>query len=139
MYRRISEVFDFKPPTHLERAEIWRLVTAHDAIPCEETIDWEAISLQYEGADWSEFPKPPDEGGGAYCEEHAAAYCDDAKQDQFHTKSVMEATIASFVKARPWLGLSRCSFAQSDNASNYRDPTIEVDCGPLGTRCFSVR
>ena len=48
MYRRISEVFDFKPPTHLERAEIWRLVTAHDAIPCEETIDWEAISLQYE-------------------------------------------------------------------------------------------
>ena len=48
----------------------------------------EAISLQYEGVGWSEFPKPPDEGGAAYCEEHAAAYCDDAKQDQFHTHQV---------------------------------------------------
>ena len=47
-YRRISEVFDFKPPTHVERAQIWRLVTAHEAIPCEDTIDWDAISLQYE-------------------------------------------------------------------------------------------
>ena len=48
MYRRISEVFDFKSPTHLERTQIWKLVTAHEAIPCEETIDWESISLQYE-------------------------------------------------------------------------------------------
>ena len=50
----------------------------------------------------------------------------------------MEATVTSFVKARPWLGKRRCSFAQSDNASNYRGPTIEVDCGQLGSRCFSV-
>ena len=71
----------------------------------------EATSLQHEGVDWPEYLKPPDEGGGTFCEEHAAAYCDDAKQDQFHTKSVMEATIASFARARPWLGLSRCSFA----------------------------
>ena len=40
----------------------------------------EAISLQPKGVDWSEYPKPPDEGGGAFCEENAAANCDDAKQ-----------------------------------------------------------
>jgi SpoVK/Ycf46/Vps4 family AAA+-type ATPase len=48
MYRRISEVFGFQPPTHVERAQIWKLVTEHDAIPCEPSIDWDAISLQYE-------------------------------------------------------------------------------------------
>ena len=48
MYRRISEVFDFQPPTHIERKAIWSLVTQHDAIPCEASIDWDAISLQYE-------------------------------------------------------------------------------------------
>ena len=112
-----GSMFVYKNPTSTEREE---------------------ISLQHGGIDWSEFPAPPDGGGPAYCEEHAAAYCDDAKQDQFHTKSVMEATVTSSVKARPWLGKRRCSFAQSDNASNYRDPTIEVDCGALGTRCFSV-
>ena len=48
MYRRISEVFEFKPPNYLERLEIWKLVTSHEAVPCDDTIDWESIALQYE-------------------------------------------------------------------------------------------
>mmetsp|Transcript_36418 Transcript_36418/g.72193 ORF Transcript_36418/g.72193 Transcript_36418/m.72193 type:complete len:623 (+) Transcript_36418:152-2020(+) len=102
------------------------------------TEEREEISKNHD-VDWSSYPKPPDQPGGlSFLEEHVSAYCDDAKQDQFHTKSVMEVTIKAFVTARPWLGTGRASFAQSDNAVNYRDPTIEVDCGVLGTRCFSV-
>ena len=48
MYRRISQVFDFKQPNYLERLEIWKLVTAHSAIPCCDDIDWEAVALKYE-------------------------------------------------------------------------------------------
>ena len=48
MYRRISEVFEFKAPSHIERRQIWDLVTEHESIPCDEGIDWDAISLQYE-------------------------------------------------------------------------------------------
>lgn len=48
MYRRISEVFEFKRPNYLERLEIWKLFMAHETIPCEESIDWESIALQYE-------------------------------------------------------------------------------------------
>ena len=50
----------------------------------------------------------------------------------------MEATIKAFVTARPWLGKECAGYGQSDNATNYRDPTIEIDCGSLGTRCYSV-
>jgi len=76
-------------------------ISAHGLIFMYKNLtkaELEAISLQNEGVDWSEFPKPPDEGRGAYCEGHAAAYCNDAKQDQFHIKSVMKAAVASFVK-----------------------------------------
>eukprot|EP00584_Thalassiosira_punctigera_P013422 CAMPEP_0172570708 /NCGR_PEP_ID=MMETSP1067-20121228/128532_1 /TAXON_ID=265564 ORGANISM="Thalassiosira punctigera, Strain Tpunct2005C2" /NCGR_SAMPLE_ID=MMETSP1067 /ASSEMBLY_ACC=CAM_ASM_000444 /LENGTH=716 /DNA_ID=CAMNT_0013362857 /DNA_START=9 /DNA_END=2156 /DNA_ORIENTATION=- len=48
MYRRISEVFEFKPPNYLERLQIWKLVTSHKSIPCDPSIDWESIALQYE-------------------------------------------------------------------------------------------
>ena len=48
MYRRISEVFEFQRPNYMERKEIWRIVTSHKSIPCEESIDWESIALQYE-------------------------------------------------------------------------------------------
>lgn len=48
MYRRISEVFEFSFPNYVERLKIWQLVTKHNAIPCEEDIDWDAIALQYE-------------------------------------------------------------------------------------------
>ena len=101
------------------------------------TEDRRKISENNE-VDWSEFPIPPDKGGLSLIEEHVSAYCDDAKQDQFHTKSVMEATVKAFVTARPWLGKEHTGYMQSDNATNYRDPTIEVDCGVLGTRCYSV-
>lgn len=101
------------------------------------TEDRRKISENNE-VEWSEFPIPPDKGGLSLIEEHVSAYCDDAKQDQFHTKSVMEATVKAFVTARPWLGKEHTGYMQSDNATNYRDPTIEVDCGVLGTRCYSV-
>jgi len=48
MYRRISEVFEFKPPNHAERLDIWRLLTSHASVPCEEDIDWESVALRYE-------------------------------------------------------------------------------------------
>jgi SpoVK/Ycf46/Vps4 family AAA+-type ATPase len=48
MYRRISEVFDFKRPNYPQRLEIWKQFMAHETIPCEESIDWESIALQYE-------------------------------------------------------------------------------------------
>jgi len=110
-------MFVYRNPTTAERAEISR----------------------EHGVDWAQYPPPPDaEGGLAFLEEHMVAYCDDAKQDQFHTKSGIEATVACFVKARPWLGKERVSHGQSDGASNYRDPTVEVGCGVFGTRCYSV-
>ena len=77
------------------------------------------------------------EGGLAYLEEHLNAYCDDAKQNNFHTKSVLDATIDVFLKARPWLGGARKGRVQSDGAGNYRDPTTEMDLNSVGTRCFS--
>ena len=112
-----GSMFVYRNPTTEERAE---------------------ISKEHGGVDWSSFPAPPDKGGLTFLEEHAIAYCDDAKQNQFHTKSVIEATVRAFVVARPWLGKDRVSFGQSDGASNYRDPTVDVDCGALGSRCFSV-
>ena len=36
-----------------------------------------------------------------------------------------------------WVAGNRSSYRQSDNASNYRDPTTEVDLLSVGTRCFS--
>ena len=41
-------MFEFKSPSHIERRQIWSLVTAHEAIPCADGIDWDGISLQYE-------------------------------------------------------------------------------------------
>eukprot|EP01048_Picozoa_sp_COSAG05_P023214 COSAG05_NODE_4932_length_1322_cov_1.217498_1_plen_159_part_10 len=41
-------MFEFKPPSHIERRQIWSLVTAHESIPCADGIDWDGISLQYE-------------------------------------------------------------------------------------------
>ena len=41
-------MFEFKRPNYMERLDIWKIVTSHDAIPCEKSIDWESIALQYE-------------------------------------------------------------------------------------------
>ena len=72
-----------------------------------------------------------------YLEGHFNVYCDDATQNAYHTHSVLDATIASFLEKRPWLASARPSFIQSDNASNYRSPTTEVGIASVGTRCFS--
>ena len=72
-----------------------------------------------------------------YFEGHFNVYCDDATQNAYHTHSVLDATIASFLEKRPWLASARPSFIQSDNASNYRSPTTEVGVASVGTRCFS--
>ena len=99
------------------------------------------ISGQYDTSsksiDWSKFSPPPEEGGLEFLEEHYDVYSNDAKQNNYHTKSVLDATIASFLEHRPWLAANRASFVQSDNASNYRDPTTEIDLMCVGTRCFS--
>ena len=96
------------------------------------------ISKESPDVDWKKFGAASDEAGGkTYLEEHFNVYCDDAKQNSFHTKSVMEATIKAFVKRRPWLKTGRNAFVQSDNAANYRSPTTEIDLLVVGTRCFS--
>ena len=97
----------------------------------------EEISQVYQ-VDWSPFGAASDEAGGLeYFEEHFNVYCDDATQNAYHTHSVLDATIASFLEKRPWLASARPSFIQSDNASNYRSPTTEVGVASVGTRCFS--
>jgi hypothetical protein len=96
-----------------------------------------AISLKLGGFDWEPFGLAPDEGGLSLLEEHINVYCDDAKQNNFHTKSMLDATVANFITARPWLNSGRKAFVQSDKASNYRDPTTEIDLPAVGTRCFS--
>jgi hypothetical protein len=99
------------------------------------------ISQQYDTSsrtiDWSKFSAAPDDGGLTFLEEHYDVYSNDAKQNNYHTKSVLDATIASFLRERPWLAENRQSFVQSDNAANYRDPTTEIDLQCVGTRCFS--
>jgi hypothetical protein len=72
-----------------------------------------------------------------FLEEHYNVYCSDSKQNNFHTKSTFDATIAAFLRQRPWLAKKRGSFVQSDNVSNHRDPTTEIDLECVGTRCFS--
>ncbi|KAJ0393396.1 hypothetical protein P43SY_005410 [Pythium insidiosum] len=47
MHRRITAVFEFKAPDHLQRREIWR-VLMHDALPVADDVDWDAIALKYE-------------------------------------------------------------------------------------------
>ncbi|GLE02341.1 hypothetical protein PINS_up018267 [Pythium insidiosum] len=47
MHRRITAVFEFKAPDHLQRREIWR-VLMHEALPVADDVDWDAIALKYE-------------------------------------------------------------------------------------------
>ena len=73
-----------------------------------------------------------------FLEEVFDVFADDAKQTTFHTKSNMEATIAVFLAGRPWLAAERRAFVQSDGASNYKEPTTELDIPVIGTRLISV-
>ncbi|CAK4675475.1 hypothetical protein LEN26_006393 [Aphanomyces euteiches] len=47
MHRRITAVFEYKAPDHLQRREIWRVLIS-DKLKCSPDIDWESISLKYE-------------------------------------------------------------------------------------------
>lgn len=38
---------------------------------------------------------------------------------------------------RPWLNEERRALEQSEGASNYRNPTLDLDCLVIGTHCFS--
>ena len=96
------------------------------------------IDREHGPQQWERFGPARDEAGGLrFLEENFNVFCDDAKQGTFHTQSEVEATIRAFLAGRPWLDRSRCAFVQSDNASNYRDPTTEVMCRSIGVRCFS--
>ncbi|RHY59338.1 hypothetical protein DYB34_005669 [Aphanomyces astaci] len=47
MHRRITAVFEYKAPDHIQRREIWRVLVS-DKLKCCPEIDWEAIALKYE-------------------------------------------------------------------------------------------
>jgi hypothetical protein len=96
------------------------------------------IDIKHGPVDWEPFGAASDEGGVEFKEEHFNVYCDDAKQNSFHTKSVMDASIAVFIEGRPWLNGAREARVQSDQAANYRDPTTEIDLTCVGTRLFST-
>lgn len=64
MHRRINAVFEIRPPSYLQRREIWRQLTSHPNMPLakareedpkeedkkeeEEGIDWDGLALRYE-------------------------------------------------------------------------------------------
>lgn len=101
-------------------------------------VERATISIEFPKIDWKAFgPASDEENGLEFLEEHLHVYADDAKQNRFHTKSVLEASVSNFLRARPWLNEGRRAFVQSDNASNYRDPTTEIDILVVGTRVFS--
>lgn len=95
------------------------------------------IDREHGPQQWEHFGARDEAGGLRFLEENFNVFCDDAKQGTFHTQSEVEAMIRAFLAGRPWLDRSRCAFVQSDNASNYRDPTTEVMCRSIGVRCFS--
>ena len=99
----------------------------------------EAIDKKFGNQPWENFGPAGDEDGAPhFLEEVFDIFADDAKQTTFHTKSNMEATIAVFLAGRPWLAEERRAFIKSDGASNYKEPTTELDIPVIGTRLISV-
>ncbi|DAZ96137.1 TPA: hypothetical protein N0F65_008716 [Lagenidium giganteum] len=47
MHRRITAVFEFKPPDHIQRRQIWK-VLLNDSLKTADDVDWDAIALKYE-------------------------------------------------------------------------------------------
>lgn len=76
---------------------------------------------------WESFPPPPDHDGPAFVIEHYDVLSNDSKQNNFHTRAVMQATLDEFHRLHPWITTDRSGFIQSDQAVNYRDPTTEID------------
>ena len=92
--------------------------------------------------DWTLFGPASDEGRSAsFLEEHVNTYSGDAKENNFHTKSTINATMRVFLQGGPWLNSNlngnREARIQSDNASNNGDPTPDVGSFCTGSRCFS--
>lgn len=96
-----------------------------------------AVSKDNPDLDWSTFPPAVDEDGPFYLERFLNEFCDNAKQDSYHTAAGIQLGINNFVEACPWLDKERRCFLQSDGAVNYHDPTTEVDLYWIGSRCFS--
>ncbi|EEY59154.1 uncharacterized protein PITG_11625 [Phytophthora infestans T30-4] len=48
MHRRITAVFEFKAPDHIQRRKIWDVLLLRGTLKTEEGIDWDAIALKYE-------------------------------------------------------------------------------------------
>ena len=96
------------------------------------------IDQKYGAQQWDKIgPAADEEGGLSMLEANYNSVGDDAKQDVFATHSQVEAATREFVAAHVWLDAPRRSMSQSDNASNYRDPTTERFWYLVGTRVFS--
>lgn len=50
---------------------------------------------------------------------------------------MLEACTTRFLENKPWLRGGRKGGWQSDNATNYRDPTLLVDAIAVGSHCFN--
>ncbi|CAH0482292.1 unnamed protein product [Peronospora belbahrii] len=48
MHRRITAVFEFKAPDHIQRRKIWDVLMVRGAMQAEPSIDWDTIALKYE-------------------------------------------------------------------------------------------
>ncbi|CAI5705672.1 hypothetical protein KXD40_000820 [Peronospora effusa] len=48
MHRRITAVFEFKAPDHIQRRKIWDVLLVRGAMQVEPGIDWDTIALKYE-------------------------------------------------------------------------------------------
>ncbi|KAE9017958.1 hypothetical protein PR003_g13684 [Phytophthora rubi] len=48
MHRRITAVFEFKAPDHIQRRKIWDVLLLRGSLKTEPGIDWDAIALKYE-------------------------------------------------------------------------------------------
>lgn len=48
MHRRITAVFEFKAPDHIQRRKIWDVLLLRGSLKTEEGIAWDAIALKYE-------------------------------------------------------------------------------------------
>ncbi|CAE8586019.1 unnamed protein product, partial [Polarella glacialis] len=46
MYRRITSVFTFNKPDHLQRLQIWRLYT-QSGVPLAPGVDWEKVAMKF--------------------------------------------------------------------------------------------
>jgi SpoVK/Ycf46/Vps4 family AAA+-type ATPase len=46
MHRRITSVFEFKAPDHIQRGQIWEVIVKANDVEVEDGIDWDSIALR---------------------------------------------------------------------------------------------